>query len=255
MKQMMRVAAMAIAGMMALSAVAGGTYVEYVDSDYNRKNAINTGYIVNPKTRIAMDFAYHKFNNGTDPTQTNRQQRSIGLTGGSGSLSLQQYINGSGQYSYSCTNNANNGWWYMSGSGNVTTSRVLFTISLPSRLARLYRDGSRIGSPGAFPAITYTAKYPLGLFASKAHNATYTTAGYGNFATVRLWSLRIWEDDVLVRDYRPYRDEDGKYCLKERVSGNLFYTVGVRRLTAAIRSTRTTTARTPSCSHPATTRR
>ena len=51
------VTAVCIAGGMALSAFGAGTYVEYVDSDYNRKNAINTGYIVNPKTRIAMDFA------------------------------------------------------------------------------------------------------------------------------------------------------------------------------------------------------
>ena len=35
----------------------------------------------------------------------------------------------------------------------------------------------------------------------------------------------MWEDDVLVRDYRPYRDENGTYCLKERVSGQLYYTV------------------------------
>ena len=53
MKQMMRVAEMGIAGLMALSAVAGGTYVEYVESDYNNKVAVNTGYYANPKTRIA----------------------------------------------------------------------------------------------------------------------------------------------------------------------------------------------------------
>ena len=172
MKQMMRVAAMGIVGMMALSAVAGGTYVEYVDSDYNNKAVINTGYFVNPKTRIALDYAYHKFNRGDNPSQSNLQQRAIGLTGGSGSLSLQQYINGSGQYAYSCTNNVNAGWWYMSGAGNVTQERVLFTISIPDRYARLYRNGSRIGAPGAFGPVPNTAKYPLGLFASKANNAT-----------------------------------------------------------------------------------
>ena len=90
MKRMLAcVAAMGIAGLVALSAAAGGTYVEYVDSDYNRKNAINTGYYVNPKTRIAIDFAYHKFNRGDNPSQSNLQQRVIGLTGGAGSVSFQ----------------------------------------------------------------------------------------------------------------------------------------------------------------------
>ena len=113
------VAAMGIAGLVALSAAAGGTYVEYVDSDYNQKTVINTGYFVNPKTRLALDYAYHQFNRGDNPSQSNLQQRAIGLTGGSGSLSLQQYINGSGQYAYSCSNNVNAGWWSMSA-GNVT---------------------------------------------------------------------------------------------------------------------------------------
>ena len=231
MRQMMRVAAMGIAGLVALSAVAGGTYVEYVDSDYNQKAVINTGYFVNPKTRLALDYAYHQFNRGDNPSQSNLQQRAIGLTGGSGSLSLQQYINGSGQYAYSCSNNVNAGWWSMNA-GNVTQERVIFTVSIPDRIARLYRNGSRIGAPGAFGPIKNTAKYPLGLFASKGHSATTNAvSGYGNFATVRFWSLKIWEGDALVRDYRPYRDENGTYCVKERITGNLHYTVENKPLT------------------------
>ena len=50
MKRLLAYVATGIVGMMALSATAGGTYVEYVDSDYNQKTAINTGYFVNPKT-------------------------------------------------------------------------------------------------------------------------------------------------------------------------------------------------------------
>ena len=232
MKRMLAcVAAMGIAGLVALSAAAGGTYVEYVDSDYNNKAVINTGYFVNPKTRIALDYAYHKFNRGDNPSQSNLQQRAIGLTGGSGSLSLQQYINSSGQYAYSCTNNVNAGWWSMNA-GNVTQERVIFTVSIPDRIARLYRNGSRIGAPGAFGPIKNTAAYPLGLFANKyANNTTNAVSGYGNFGTVRFWSLKIWEGDALVRDYRPYRDENGTYCLKERVSGHLHYTVENKPLT------------------------
>ena len=228
MKRMLAcVAAMGIAGMMVLSAAAEDAYIQT-----DGTQAINTGYFVNPKTRIALDYAYHKFNRGDNPSQSNLQQRAIGLTGGSGSLSLQQYINGSGQYAYSCTNNVNNGWWYMSGSGNVTQERVLFTISIPDRYARLYRNGSRIGAPGAFGPVPNTAKYPLGLFACKANNATTNAvSGYGNFATVRLWSLKIWEGGTLVRDYRPYKDENGTYCLKERISGHLHYTVENKPLT------------------------
>ncbi len=55
MKQMMRVAAMAIAGMMALSAAAADAYIESSGAQ-----AIDTGYYPNPNTKIEVDFQYTK---------------------------------------------------------------------------------------------------------------------------------------------------------------------------------------------------
>ena len=51
MKQMMRVAAMAIAGMLALSAAGADAYIESSGAQ-----AIDTGYYPNPNTKIEVDF-------------------------------------------------------------------------------------------------------------------------------------------------------------------------------------------------------
>ena len=67
MKQMMRVAAVGIAVLVALSAF-GEPYIETDGSQY-----VNTGYFVNPKTRVEMDYAL------LDTTRA--QQRMFG-TGG-----------------------------------------------------------------------------------------------------------------------------------------------------------------------------
>ena len=55
MKQMIRVAAMGIAGMMALSAAGADAYIESSGAQ-----AIDTGYYPNPNTKIEVDFQYTK---------------------------------------------------------------------------------------------------------------------------------------------------------------------------------------------------
>ena len=190
-----------------------GSYVEYIDSDRSKKQAIDSGYYVNPKTRIVADFAYLDITN---------QQRLFGVVGASGSVACQLYINGStygtGSYAFACSNNVNAGWTSLS---LVVTNglRRTFTLSGPDKVVRLYEgyDGSVRLKTGSFPgAIKNTAKHRLALFGNKSANDTYTISGYdSNFGSIRLWSFRIYEGDALVKDYRPYKDDDGKYCLKE----------------------------------------
>ena len=212
-----------------------GSYVEYVDSDYNLKQVINTGYLVNQNTRIVADFAFHKFtlNDKSNSSQTNVQQRLFGVSGKSPSggnagagVNCHMYINGSGQYAYSYTNKAYNAWW---GLGQkVTNDRMVFTLSVPDRIVRLYEgdDGSVRLKTGSFKGtVSATATSTLGLFGCKSYGTTYTIDGYSMFSTARLWSFRIFEGDSLVKDFRPYKDDNGKYCLKERVGGGLFYPV------------------------------
>ena len=201
-----------------IGSVFAGSYVEYVDSDRDKKQAIDSGYLVNPQTRIVADFAY----------LTNTvQQRLFGVIGNSGGVACQQYINGSGAYAFACSNNANNGWTSL---GITVTNgfRTTFTLSGPDKVVRLYEghEGSVRLKTGTFLApIKNTAKYRLALFANKSANATYNAeSGYdSNYGSIRLWSFRIFEGDTLVKDYRPYKDDDGKYCLKERVGGGLLY--------------------------------
>ena len=201
-----------------------GSYVEYIDSDRAQSQVIDSGYLANSRTKIVADFAY------LDLTV---QSRLFGLTGSSGSLAFQQYINGSGNFAYTCTNNNNAGWWALSPATKAKANeRVIFTLSAPDKMVRLYRDDVRLATHSHGVAISNTAKYSLALFGNKKANATYTIDGYDTqFASVRLWSFRIFEGNTLVKDYRPYKDDDGKYCLKERVGGGLLYPVNSTSLT------------------------
>ena len=105
MKQMMRVAAVGIASMMVLSAAGADAYIETDGSQY-----VNTGYFVNPKTRVEMDYAL------LDTTRA--QQRMFG-TGGqdivsdsAGKVYLIHYVNGSLGYALALTQEGmGNSWW------------------------------------------------------------------------------------------------------------------------------------------------
>ena len=80
MKQMMRVAAMGIAGVIFLSAAAEDAYVE------TGTQAINTGYHVTPTTRLVIDYMILD--------ATNAQQRIFGVRGAN-NFCFENYINGS----------------------------------------------------------------------------------------------------------------------------------------------------------------
>ena len=60
------------------------------------------------------------------------------------------------------------------------------------------------------------------------------TAGtYGMTASgVRIYSCKIWQNGILVRDMIPVRDLRGKPCMYDRVSGKLFYNAGTGSFTA-----------------------
>ena len=72
-------------------------------------------------------------------------------------------------------------------------------------------------------SVTNTAgstSYPLFAF---AHNASGTAS---NFAKVKIYSLKIYENNVLVRDYIPVLDHAGVACLYDKVTKELYYNAG-----------------------------
>ena len=122
MKQMLRVAMMGIAGMMAMSAAAADAYIQSSGAQ-----AIDTGYYPNPNTKIVADFQF---------TTLKAQSRVFGTAGGtsfSGYLTLSLYNAGSKDGA------GNLSWGFQDTKGNWTssgtvaqTSRTQFVIDGPN---------------------------------------------------------------------------------------------------------------------------
>ena len=213
MKQMMRVAAMGIAGVMVLSAAAA---VPYVESDGTQ--AINTGYFVNPSTKIEIDFAM------TDLVTA--QQRMFGCNNTANNAGLvlcQLYVNGSRGYSFALSENPlGSTWWTIRPDSvqiYVTAARRFFVLDAPNKLASLYTDGV-LNASRETKTITQTATYPLTLFATCINAAC--TSFSDQKAGMRLYSFKIYENNSLVMELLPYR-EGTRYGLKDTITGNTFF--------------------------------
>ena len=213
MKQIMRVAAMGIAGMMVLSAAAA---VPYIESDGTQ--AINTGYFVNPSTKIEIDFAMRDL--------VTAQQRMFGCNNtanNDGLVLCQLYVNGSRGYSFALSENPlGSTWWTIRPDSvqiYVTTARRFFVLDAPNKLASLYTDGV-LNASRETKTITQTATYPLTLFAT-CINADCTSFS-DQKASMRLYSFKIYENNSLVMELLPYR-EGTRYGLKDTITGNTFF--------------------------------
>ena len=200
-------------------AAAEDVYVEYVQSDRTQSHAVNIGYIVKPNTKVVVDYAF--------VSVTPVQQRVFGISGEAGSVAIQHYINGSGNLAYTCYNNANDGWWPLSPATAATTDRRTFVLDIPSRYACVQQGATYLCSHTHSVQVTNTAKRTLAIFGSKSANDALTSNG--NCGSVKFYSMQIYESGQIVMDLWPC-ESDGKYCIKDRLTGNKFFEVGGKEL-------------------------
>lgn len=69
---------------------------------------------------------------------------------------------------------------------------------------------------------SYTPTAPLTIFAKRRNNSTYVD----HYSNYKLYYFKIYENNVLVRDYAPALDENGTPCLYETLSNTCLYNVG-----------------------------
>ena len=202
----------AVCALVAGAAVAEDVYVEYVQSDRTQGHAVNIGYRPNPRTKIVLDYAF--------VDTTTKQQRAFGVTGEAGSIAFQHYINGSGNLAYTCYNDANAGWFALSSATAATTDRRTFILDVPSRYACAQKGASYLCSHTHTVQVTNTTKRTLAIFANKAANDNMT--GNTDPSSMKFYSMQIYEDGQIVMDLWPCKS-DGKYCVKDRLTGNKFF--------------------------------
>ena len=216
----MRSAVLAVSLMAAAAAVAEDVYVEYVQSDHTQGHAVNIGYIVKPNTKVVVDYAF--------VSATPNQQRVFGVAVSAGGVGLHHYINGAGNLAYQCCNDKADGNWVgLSSSTAATTDRRTFIVDLPSRYAYVQQGSTYLCSHTHTAQVTNTANHTLALFAN--HNAKASLTDNGNYGSVKLYSMQIYEGGQIVMDLWPCKS-DGKYCVKDRLTGNKFFEVNGKAL-------------------------
>ena len=165
----------------------------------NTAYSIDTGYYVGPNTRIDAEFEF---------LSTAVNQQFIYEAGNE--ILTRIYVNGSGGLSWSCSNGGN--WTPTDGAKVAVGKRYKTRVDPYESIVTLDVDGVR--------TYTYSDAFPgerpsrctksLKLFNDVANK-------YGNGAMVKLYSLRIYESGVLVRDYVPAL-QDGRVGLYDKVN-------------------------------------
>lgn len=219
----------------------------YIESDGTQ--FINTGYHVNPSSKVELDFAFIDFDNTSAYVQTRLMDNHP--TASFPNLACTVYVAGqvdNGNYTLAISTGDRN----VEGSdkashqlsGNWTTSSgypnpdgrqkycdsTVRTVSIDetTRYMRIFENGEEVWylSNGGTYNATYTAKRPLILLGRPTNDAG-SAADYRSRA--RIYGFRIYEDGELLHDYVPalkggeaglYDTKDGGFLPNIRAEGN-----------------------------------
>ena len=169
----------------------------YLESD--RTQGINTGYLMKgAQSRVECDFAFTDCTTNSTGT-TGYQQRVFG-TDTNGDLKYALYINGSGNFMYGFGNTFINNH----GPGTAADTKR-YTAVIDGYHDRLYWiiDGVTNKTYDiSADAHGNTTDVPMGIFATPNQAAATT---WRNGSKMKLYSMRIYEQDVLKHEYIPYK--------------------------------------------------
>ena len=176
----------------------------YVES--NGTQGINLNYFMKGKeSRVEADFAF------TDVLPL--QARVFGQDSGGGLL-MALYINGKGNINFGFGNTFINNHGPM---GVADTKR--HTAVIDGYHDRLYWITAGVTNNNydiSADAHGNNATWPMGVFATPDNQSATT---WRNGAKMKLYSLRIYEKDVLKHEYLPYKDKNGKVGLYDTKAG------------------------------------
>ena len=165
--------------------------------------AINTGYRVNSKTKMEIDFKIDALNKSTEI---------FGASGSSGTACC-LWINGNGNLE------PNFGGWCGGIEGPAKAERRTVIFDLPGKTVKVYAHGSTtaIGTKGSDKVHDNgEADRPLALFAN-CNDANGSAVG--NFGTCRIYSFKVWEDADLIHNWQP-AIKGGEVGFVDKVDGS-----------------------------------
>ena len=166
--------------------------------------AINTGYRVNSKTKIEIDFKIDALNKATEI---------FGASGSSGTTCC-LWINGNGNLE------PNFGGWCGGIEGPAKAERRTVVFDMPGKTVKIYAHGGTTplntkGSDKVFDK--GAADRPLALFANcKDANGSAVE----NFGTCRIYSFKVWEEGAdPIHDWQPAM-KGGEVGFVDKVDGS-----------------------------------
>ena len=159
------------------SGESGDAYIENPDSQW-----LQTDYYPCGESRIDVDFKFGEIG---------AQYRAVGAV--SGAFTAYAYINGSKVFSSALCDSGTN---YCSTGINADTMRHRYVLDGPNNRDSLITAGCT-NHVFSLAKITHTARATLPLLVFR------NNGGFGQSRQTRLYGLKIWEGDVLVRDYVP----------------------------------------------------
>ena len=106
--------------------------------------------------------------------------------------------------------------------GNLT-ERYTFDIDIYNKKIRI--------NEGSYTDISYSNFDTQLNYVVFARNAS---GEVGNFSKIRLYSLQLYYDGTLVKDFKPCKDEAGTYCLYDEVEKRYYYNQGTGEFTGGV---------------------
>lgn len=172
--------------------------------DIVRPQRIQVDYLMNANSTIEFDC--------TLPRPTNSYDTPWGSRGGADYFIA--YDGGTLRYSFSDV---------MGNIGSISNyynKRILITLS--KTFCKVEHNGETIFNVAINGGTTTSSVY-LGFFSLFTNNSgddLDSTRASGSFH-----GCKIYENDVLVKNYIPFKDSQDKWCIKETIGDNLFYSV------------------------------
>lgn len=188
--------------------------VEYIQSTATNPGSassswqyIDTWFTHTPNTKVEIDYQF---------SWLETQQRIFGTeTTNSSYSTFVTYINWSTQRA-----RATKDWTWNWQTTSVSADTSRHTFILDKSTYQIYTNWTQIYSWNNAYTITKNWEFPLAIFATR--NTDYV--GYIEHASAKLYSCKIWDNSVLVRDFVPcYRKADGEIWLYDLVN-DVFYT-------------------------------
>ena len=173
----------------------GNGYVEVEYLESTGKEYINTEYYVKSNTRVEMNMQL---------IYTNKDQKFLGSYGGSGL----------------CLGTFGSKWRFGGGTwnnnqGTVTLDKTYITIegntfTFNDQVYTLVGT-NRISNNTSFPLLVFAIAYGGGVYQKDS---------------IKLYDLKLYDNDNLVRDYIPVIDSSEKPCLFDKVDNKCYYNQG-----------------------------